>query len=139
WRRSRRGYYRVSYSEPLRKALVKADFRPLTPRERGAMLADLRSFAVAGRFPVGEALAMAPGLLKAKDRASTEAGMAMLGLLRPDVLPGEWLPHYERLLRAVVVPRARTLGWKPRPGESEDTRRLRQLLVTTAARSGRDA
>src|SRR5690606_10238385 len=28
-----RGYYRVSYSEPLRKALVKADFRPLTPRE----------------------------------------------------------------------------------------------------------
>jgi alanyl aminopeptidase len=132
------GYYRASYSEPLRKALVKADFKPLTPRERGAMLADLRAFATASRFPLGEALAMAPGLLKAQDRASTEAGMAMLGLLRPDVLPGQWLPHYERLLRAVVVPRARTLGWRPRPGESEDTKKLREMLVITAARGGKD-
>jgi hypothetical protein len=76
--------------------------------------------------------------LKAKDRASTEAGMAMLNLLRPDVLPGEWLPSYERLVRAVVVPRARTLGWRPRPGEDEDTKKLRDMLVITAARGGKD-
>jgi hypothetical protein len=128
----------VSYSEPLRKSLVKADFKPLMPRERGAMLADLRAFATAGRFPLGEALALAPGLLKAQDRASTEAGMAMLGLLRPDVLPGEWLPYYERLVRAVVVPRARKLGWKPRSGEDEDTKKLREMLVLTATRGGKD-
>lgn len=133
------GYYRAAYSEPLRQALVRADFRPLTPRERGAMLADLRAFASAGRFPLGEALALVPRLLKAEDVASTEAGLAMLGLLRADVLPDEWLPHYERLLRAVVVPRARALGWRAPPGEQENARMLRTMLLSTAARAARDA
>jgi aminopeptidase N len=133
-----RGYYRVSYSEPLRKTLVKADFKPLTTRERGAMLADLRAFANAGRFPVGEALALAPRLMKAQDRASLEAGLSMFNLVRPDALPEEWLPYYERLLRKEVVPQARKLGWRSRPGEDEDAHRLRQMLVSTAARWGRD-
>ncbi len=132
------GYYRVSYSEPLRKALVKADFKPLTTRERGAMLADLRTFANAGRFPVGEALALAPRLMKARDRASLEAGLAMFNLVRPDALPDEWLPHYERLLRKEVVPHAHALGWRPRPGEDDDTQKLRQMLVGVSARWGRD-
>ncbi|HYI00263.1 M1 family metallopeptidase [Hyalangium sp.] len=134
-----RGYYRVAYSEPLRQKLVKADLKPLTPRERGAFLADLRVFASTGRLPIGEALAMLPKLLREQDRASTEAGLAMLGLLRPVDLPDEWLPHYQRLVHALVVPRARALGWRPRPGEDEDTRRMRNMLVGTAAISGRDA
>jgi ERAP1-like protein len=87
---------------------------------------------------VGEALAMAPGLLKGKDRSSIEAGLVMLNLLRPDSLPEEWLPYYQRLVRALVVPRARELGWKARPGEDEDTRQLRSMLLVTAAREGRD-
>jgi aminopeptidase N len=133
-----RGYYRVAYSEPLRQALVKANLKPLTPRERGAMLADLRVFATAGQFPVAEALALAPGLLKEQDRASTEAGVAMLGLLRPDVLPDAWLPHYQRVLQKLVVPRAKALGWKDRPGENEDTRKLRDQLLWTATIYGKD-
>jgi aminopeptidase N len=134
-----RGYYRVAYSEPLRQALVKADMKPLTVRERGAFLADLRVYASAGQFPVAEALAMAPGLLKAQDRASTEAGLSMLGLLRANALPDAWVPHYERLLRKLVVPRARTLGWRERSGEAEDTRKLRDMVLWTATLSGKDA
>ena len=133
-----RGYYRVAYSEPLRQALVKANMKPLTARERGAFLADLRVYATAGKFPVAEALAMAPGLLKEQDRASTEAGLAMLGLLRVNALPDQWLPHYERLLTKLVVPRARTLGWRDRPGEDEDTRKLRNMLLGTATLHGKD-
>lgn len=133
-----RGYYRVAYSEPLRQQLVKANLKPLTPRERGAMLADLRSFASAGQFPVAEALAMAPGLLKEQDRTSTEAGVAMLNLLRPDVLPDAWMPHYERVLQKLVVPRAKALGWKDRPGEDEDTRKLRNQLLWFATLYGKD-
>jgi hypothetical protein len=87
---------------------------------------------------VGQALEMAPGLLKAQDRASTEAGLAMLSLLRANALPDALLPHYERLMRTLVAPRARVLGWKDLPGESEDTRKLRGMLMGTAAVSGRD-
>jgi aminopeptidase N len=133
-----RGYYRVAYSDTLRQKLVKADLKPLTVRERGAFVWDLLAFSSAGRFPVGEALSMAPGLLKAQERVSIEAGMTTLGLLRPDLLPDELRPHYERMVRALVLPRARTLGWKARPGEDQDTKKLRELLVETATRDGKD-
>jgi hypothetical protein len=62
----------------------------------------------------------------------------MFHLVRPDALPDPWLPHYERLLRKEVAPHARALGWRPRPGEGEDVHKLRQMLVGTAARWGRD-
>ncbi|WP_224244992.1 M1 family metallopeptidase [Hyalangium gracile] len=133
-----RGYYRVAYSEPLRQKLVKAQLKPLTARERGAFLADLRAFASTGRLPLDEALGMMPGLLKEPDRSSTEAGLSMLGLLRPDALPDEWLPRYRRLVRTLLSERARALGWRTRPGESEDTRELRSMLVTMAAMGGED-
>jgi aminopeptidase N len=132
------GYYRVAYGESLRQKLVKADLKPLTPRERGAFLADLRSFASAGSFPVAEALAMAPKLLKEKDRYAIEAGMAMLWLIPVRALPAELVPRHERLLRTLVGPQARALGWQPRPGESKDTRQLRPMLLGLAALGGRD-
>ena len=62
----------------------------------------------------------------------------MFNLVRPDALPEQWLPHYERLLRKEVAPHARTLGWRPRPGEGDDAQKLRWMLVATAARWGRD-
>jgi ERAP1-like C-terminal domain len=48
------------------------------------------------------------------------------------------LPRYEALVRSVFAPRARQMGFRARPDESEDARLLRPSLIWAAGDLGRD-
>ena len=57
--------------------------------------------------------------------------------LEPNV-PPEVKPSFSALIAEVFGKTARDLGWMPKAGESESTRKLRPVLVSAVAREGRD-
>jgi alanyl aminopeptidase len=58
--------------------------------------------------------------------------------VRIDFLPENLRPKYTAYVRGNFAARARSLGWIPKPGESEDDRLLRPSLVAFVARDGED-
>jgi alanyl aminopeptidase len=132
------GYYRAEVSgEPLRKLLAVVDKR-LTRAERVALLGDAGALAKAGVLPAGDALALAARFADDPDRLVFSASLELL-----DVVDGRFLSEagrasYARFLRDTYGPRARKLGFSPRPGEDEDTRLLRPRLLELAGRGGKD-
>jgi cytosol alanyl aminopeptidase len=132
------GYYRTQVTgEALRKLLTVAD-KHLTRAERVALLGDARALAKAGFLPAGEALALAARFAEEPDRQVFSASLELLEVVDRRFLSEERRKDYARFLRDTYGPRARKLGFTPRPGEDEETRLLRPRLLDLAGRGGRD-
>jgi alanyl aminopeptidase len=132
------GYYRTEVTgEALRKLLTVADKR-LTRSERVTMLGDSSALAKAGALPAGDALAMAARFAEDPDRQVVSASIDLLDVVDERMLSEPRRADYKRFLRETYGPRARKLGFTPRPGEDEDTRLLRPMLMSLAGRQGED-
>jgi alanyl aminopeptidase len=55
------------------------------------------------------------------------------------MVPDEMRPNYARWVRKLFGARARALGFHPKPGESDDDRLLRPVLLSLVADDGEDA
>ncbi len=55
-----------------------------------------------------------------------------------DFVPSDLSHNYARLIRSLYGRRARELGWKPQPGESQNVRLLRMDIVPLVATYGED-
>jgi aminopeptidase N len=133
-----RGYYRVRYEPELGKRVAAAG-PALDVAERMELYGDTLSRVAAGDAPAAEALALLPGAARATDRHLFTSGLALLELVHPRKLPEELLPNLGRFLARSYGARARALGLRSRPGESDDTRAIRPGLVHVAAILGDDA
>jgi alanyl aminopeptidase len=132
------GYYRTEVKgDALRKLLTVAD-KQLTRSERVTLLGDSSALAKAGALPAGDALAMAARFAEDPDRQVVAASMELLDVVDERMLSEPRRADYKRFLRETYGPRARKLGLTPRPGEDEDTRLLRPMLITLAGRQGED-
>jgi len=132
------GYYRTEVAgEALRKLLAVADKR-LTRSERVTMLGDASALAKAGALPAGDALSLAVRFAEDPDRQVLSASMELLDVVDDRMLSEPRRADYKRFLRDTYGPRARKLGFTPRPGEDEDTRLLRPMLLSLAGREGED-
>jgi alanyl aminopeptidase len=132
------GYYRTELAgEALRKLLTVADQR-LTRSERVALLGDAGALAKAGVLSAGDALALAARFSEDPDRQVVIASVDLLDVVDERMLSEPRRADYKRFLRDTYGPRARKLGFTPRPGESEDTRLLRPMLLNLAGRQGED-
>jgi cytosol alanyl aminopeptidase len=130
------GYYRVFYAgELLARALD--DRTPLTTRERASVLEDAVALADAGRMSYGVLVAALPSLARVRNFAVLRR-VANLARAIEDLVPPERRDAYATLVRELFAPRARAVGWKPRPGESVAVRQARPVLLTLVADQGRD-
>jgi alanyl aminopeptidase len=59
--------------------------------------------------------------------------------LQENLVPPDLLPRYRQYLSDLYGARARDLGWKAKPGESEDARLLRPALLSVIAHQAEDA
>lgn len=130
------GYYVSGYTPAQLRALLKA--RSLAPAERLALLSDVEAGVERGDLAVGDALALVPATAQDPSRLVLERGAALLGLARADLLPEPDRARMRAWLRKLYGPRARALGWSPRPGEPDDARQLRVTLLNLAADGGED-
>jgi len=90
-----------------------------------------------GKIQAADALALVPRFRQDPKREIIESLTEIAGLPY-QVIPDSLRPNYARFVRQMFGDRARELGWRPKPGESEDTRLLRRSLVTTVASDGED-
>jgi aminopeptidase N len=130
------GYYHLLGDQ---QRMLADGGRRLTVPERLAALQDLNALAHAGKVSYGELLRLVPRLARDADRHVVEATIAVAGRLRDEDLVGdEQLPLYQRWIRDVYAPRARLLGWTPKPGEPDDAKVLRAALLEVLADAGDD-
>ena len=136
-----RGYYRWSLPREGLKQLAEKGYPALTPAERLSFAESLRSGAVNGRIPMGDALdALAPFA----DDPSRAVASAPMSLLREG---REWILGDAKATRAfdafagqLYAPTWKALGWEAAKGAVEDGDRalLRREVVSFLAWTARD-
>ena len=130
------GYYRVIHEGQWSDRLTQGAAR-LSDAETVALLQDSQALLNAGRIDAGRALALAKYFSDSTEYSVVAAAIRMAGSLSA-VIPDELLPNYARWIRSWLGSRAHQLGWEPREGESDDTRRIRVTLLPFVAIDGRD-
>ncbi|MGA7992472.1 MAG: M1 family metallopeptidase, partial [Thermoanaerobaculia bacterium] len=130
------GYYRVLYKGSLLGKVLADGGRHLTAGERVATLSDVAALARSGDVPMATALSLVPAFANDTGRPVVEAVQRIAALPRDFLVADEMRPRYRRFVSDVFGARARSLGWKTRPGEDEDTQLLRASLVAFVANEG---
>ena len=146
------GYYRVAAKDKLLPNLLKQRVGRLSPRDRLVLFGDIQALVYSGKMPAGDALALLPRLVFDGNRQVVASAAGFLAgesnprgrAMSASAPIGEYLvPDSERSRFAAFVQqtfgrKARDLGWKARPGESDETRQLRPILVALVADAGED-
>ena len=127
------GYYRVLYQGNVLDGLLKNDAGALTLPEKVALIGDISALTGNGKVPLGQALALVPGLARDPARQVVNKTMQVTTGLQDNLVTPDLLPQYHRYIEDLYGARARALGWKDRAGESDDDRLLRPSVDGTVA------
>ncbi len=123
------GYYRALYEGDLLRRLVAAADKELTVAERVGVIRDVNALAEAGELPMFDALALVPRFSGSPSRQIVESTVRIASDIHRHLVPPDLKPGYARFVSKMYGERARALGFTPKPGESDDTRLLRNELV----------
>jgi len=133
------GYYRVLYQGDLLSALLKDDARVLSLPEKVSIIGDISALTGNGKIPLAQALALAPAFAADSARQVVTKTMEITtGLQNRYLVPDNLMPRYRQYLLDLYGGRAHSLGWKARPGESDDTRLLRPRILGVVANEADD-
>ena len=130
------GYYRVTYPPATLQHLLAAGVQHLSLAEKLGLLGDVRALVDSGDMQAADALALLPQFAKAEERQIVELVRRISLYAVGSSLPDDVLPKGRQFIRDLFGERAMKLGWKAAPGDTDDTRLLRQSLVPHAAREG---
>lgn len=132
------GYYHVAYGPKDLDALFLAGDR-LSLNERLSVLRDMGALVRSGRLPVGAALAHLASVVKDPSPHIQRAAAGLISEIPENILAAELRPAFSRFVDRALSKRALELGFRPKPGESDDIRLIRPTLVGTAALRGENA
>jgi alanyl aminopeptidase len=132
------GYYRVLYQGDLLDDLLKNNAQELSLPEKVGLIDDLAALTRNGKMPLGKALALAPAFAQSPARQVVTKTMEITTGLQDNLVSDDLLPQYRKYLLALYGGRARDLGWKTKPGESQDARLLRPSLQGLVANGAED-
>ncbi|MCY1016626.1 M1 family metallopeptidase [Pyxidicoccus sp. MSG2] len=132
------GYYRASYTREQLAQVLAAPPKSLTVEERLALLADVEGSVRRGDLPLGEALRLVPATARDEDRLIVQRGARLLQLVNEDGLSVEDRTRFRAWVGEVYAPRARKLGWEPKPGDSDDVKQERARLLELATLEGEE-
>jgi alanyl aminopeptidase len=132
------GYYHVAYAPKDLDALLRAGDR-LSLAERLAVVRDLGALLRSGRLPAGEVLAHLAALVNDPSPHIQRAAVELLGEVPDRIIDAPLRPAFARFVDKALGKRAQDLGFRTKPGESDDVRLLRPLLLGTAALRGANA
>jgi alanyl aminopeptidase len=131
------GYYTVAYDPREFESLIRQGIGKLTLAERVSILRDMQLMFSSGMSDAPTALTAAREFSRDSDRIVLRQTEALISSV-DDLVPSKLRPNYARFIQTLYGGRARELGWKPKLGESEDTRQLRLALVGFVAVLGQD-
>jgi len=103
-----------------------------------ALIGDLAALTRNGKMPLGKALALAPAFARSPARQVVTKTMGITAGLQENLVSEDLLTRYRQYLLDLYGGRARDLGWKTKPGESEDARLLRPSIQSLVADGAED-
>ncbi len=132
------GYYRVLYQGDLLADLLKNNAQVLSLPEKVALIGDIAALTSNGKIPLAKALALAPTLAGDPARQVVTKTMEITTGLEENLVLEDLLPRYRQYLLDLYGGRARSLGWKAKAGEGDDTRLLRPRILGVIANQAED-
>jgi cytosol alanyl aminopeptidase len=132
------GYYRTFYKGGLRAKLLADAGSHVTPADRVGILLDMAALAQSGDVSMASALALVPRFAGDADRHVVAATVRIAASAKDGLVPSELRANYGRFLEDTFGERARTLGFRSRPGEDDETKLLRTNLVGLVAENADD-
>jgi cytosol alanyl aminopeptidase len=123
-----RGYYVPSYSRDLLDELASNRDR-LSAGEYTSLVYDLQALVRAGSLSSSEAVRWTRLAASSSDRHVVLAAIDMAEFTGNTLVAEADRAQFERFVREVFGPRARSLGFVPRPGESDDDQLTRRALL----------
>jgi alanyl aminopeptidase len=132
------GYYRVLYKGSMLGKVLADSGKHLSTVERIGVLTDVAALARTGDVPMATALALVPSFAGDPDRQVVEAMVRVAASPRDLFVTDELRPNYRRFVADTFGARARALGFKSKPGEDEDTKLLRSVVVGLVAEEADD-
>ncbi|MBZ4421034.1 M1 family metallopeptidase [Myxococcus sp. RHSTA-1-4] len=133
-----RGYYHALLRGDGLERLSRRGGKGLSVPERRVLMDDAQALVASGDLDVAQALTLTTRLLRPEDPDLVEGAVGVVGSVRDEFVPDTLQPHRARFVRSLFGGLARRLGFVSRPGESEDLRMLRPLLVWMVADVGQD-
>jgi len=130
------GYYQVGYSEALLEKTLSNKGSHLSLPERVGVLGNVGSLIGTGDISPRIALKLAAEFSNDPNREVVAATVGIAGMVKGKDVPDELRAKGAQFVRKVYGQRATELGWTGKPGESEDTRLLRQKIVPFVAAVG---
>jgi alanyl aminopeptidase len=116
--------------------LLSDQGRHLGIAERVGLLGDVAALVSTGDYSPAAALRLVPDFAADPNWQVVEASADIAGLLKGDDVPDELRSKAAQFVVRIFGQRAAALGWTAQPGESDDTRLLRQKLVPFVASVG---
>lgn len=130
------GFYRVAYTPGLRDRLV-ARLSALDALERFGLADDAWAFVEAGQASAVDAVGVLRSYRGETEHAVWQAVLRAFGALDHHVVTDEVREPFAALVGELVADTFDRLGWEPRPGEDDLTRRLRGSILAAAGRLAR--
>lgn len=130
------GYYRVLYDDKMLGSIVNQE-KTLTAEERVGLIGDIAALTE-GYMTLGQAMALAPKFAHESNREVITKTLGIVGDLDDHLVPEDLKPKYRRYMADLYAQRARELGWKDLPTDSDDARLLRPTMFSVVANKAED-
>ena len=132
------GYYQVAYQDGLLDKVLVDHGSHLALGERVGVLGNVESLVSTGDISPRTALALVPQYANDSSREIVSSVAGIAGTLKSNDVPDDLRPKGAQFIRKTFGQRAIELGWNAKPGDSQDTRLLRQRIVPFVAITGED-
>ncbi len=130
------GYYATSYLPPASSAnLIAKGLPDLTPSEAAALLRNIQLMFSSGVGDLHQDLTFAAQFSRSSDAGLVRQSATLVEGVNSFV-PAPLRPQYSAWIRSLYQARARELGWRPKPAESQEVRLLRMEIVPLVATIG---
>ncbi len=130
------GFYRSNYDDETTSKLSES-LNLLSPEERLCFLSDRAALCFAGKSPVAQYLKVLKAYRNEDNFAVWDCILDCFNKLNRFVKP-ENRKHFAALVRYVLGPEFKRLGWEEKAGEQEPLRLLRGQLILTLGTIGED-
>jgi aminopeptidase N len=132
------GYYRTAYPPEMLRTLAGDVETKLTAAERLSLAGDEWALVRAGRHSVADYLTLIKGYGSESYSGVLEGVAQRLETIRTQLVTDAERARFETFVRSLFEPAFATLGLSSQPGESDDRRALRAVLVELLAVTGND-
>ncbi len=131
------GYYRVRYEHGMLDKVLRDDTALSLP-ERVGLVGNIASLTKA-YMPLGEAMGLVPKFAHDRQREVVTKTLDIVGgNFEDQLVPQELKPNYQRYISDNYKSRAEDLGWKDKPGETDNDRLLRPPVVDAVTHLAED-